>query len=117
MTSSIHETSVYALETLAQHPDASRLYAVDFSGALADGEELTGTPATALAPDDGATLSEQSINTAATVNGQGQAVAAFQSALVRIAGLSAPRDYVLTVTCDTTDGNRIALQCRLIGQK
>lgn len=108
--------SVYALETIAIHPDDDRLFPIDFTGALNDGETLTGTPTVAIDPT-GPTLSENAVNDQAIVNGQGQAVAAYCSALVRISGVSAPEDYVLRVTCDTTDGNRITVVCQAIGQE
>lgn len=115
--SSINEDSVYAIERHALHPSESRLCGVDFTGELLDGEELTGTPTVSIEPSSGVSLSELAVNTAAAVNGQGQPVAPFKSALFRLAGLSAPQDYTLTVTCDTTGGNRLTVQCLAIGQK
>lgn len=108
--------SVYALETIAIHPNESRLFPVDFTGALDEDELLTGTPTVSIDPT-GPDLSEQAVNTQATTNGQGQAVVAFKSALVRISGVSAPQNYVLSVTCETTLGNTITVQCPAIGQE
>lgn len=112
-----NETSVRALETFGLHPNASQLFGVDFTGYLATGEELIGTPTITIDPSAGVTLSEKSVNDEATTNGQGEAVAAYNSILVRVAGLSAPQNYIVTAECETTFGNHLVLQCPLIGQE
>lgn len=107
-------STVYAKETAAQHSSESLLYSCGFLAVLAESEVFTGyTPVASISPT-GPTVGTPVVNTAAFVDGNGSTVAAGKGLQVRVSGLTAITDYVLTVTCETTASpNKHTMLCRI----
>lgn len=97
-----------------KHSSESILFGIDFTKLLQSGETLSGTPAVAMtSPASGLTIAGPLVNTAAFSNDDGGTVAIGAGVQVRISGGISPTDYVLTVTCGTTQGNTRTIVCTL----
>ena len=98
-----------------KHPAESILYGIDFGPLLLPGETLIGTPtiANALTTVPPLTIAPAIVNTATFVNDDGVTVPIGEGVQARISAGLAPNDYVLTVTCGTSQTNVRTVVCNL----
>ena len=98
-----------APETLTKHPDATRIVSVVFDERLRIGDTLTGTPVVTVV---GLTAGAPGVNAvAASVRGQVRAIGTIVT--FSIAGGADGTDYVMDVSCDTTNGETLVVPCRV----
>ena len=107
--------STSATRPKVKHSTENILFGVDFTALLQSGETLTGTPtvtnATVTTP--ALTLGSPIVNTSAFTNDDGATVAIGTGVQVRISSGLSPTDYVLTVTCGTSNSNTRTMVCTL----
>lgn len=94
-----------------KHSTESILFGVDFAKLLAAGEVLAGTPW--ITGGMGLTLGGPVVNTSAFVNDDGATVAVGAGVQIRISGGVSPTDYLLTVSCATSQSNTRTVVCTL----
>ena len=106
--------SAYAEERRVQISTESVLRAVNFTGILADGETLSGTPTVTVSPSGSLTVASVAVNVATYVNDHGTTVAVGKAVQFRVSTATAGTEYTLTVTCATTSGDTRAVKCTLV---
>lgn len=95
--------SVFADQRWVKDANEVLLGVANFIPLMASGDTLTGTPTVAVSPS-GPTLGTPTKNSTTLSDINGNTLSANQGVQFTVTGGTANTDYVITVTCSTTNG-------------